>query len=154
MDGSAYIYRGFFANRTLQRSDGFPTGALVVVSRILLRILRQERPRWFCFVKDGRGKNFRHDIYPQYKANREAMPEELSCQLEPIERMVHALGIHYEETEGFEADDGIASLAARFSKASRRHRFRRQGPQAVPWAQRGHVGSRLKEGKADHGRGL
>ena len=116
MDGSAYIYRGFFANRTLQRSDGFPTGALVVVSRILLRILRQERPRWFCFVKDGRGKNFRHDIYPQYKANREAMPEELSCQLEPIERMVHALGIHYEETEGFEADDGIASLAARFSK--------------------------------------
>ena len=75
MDGSAYIYRGFFANRTLQRSDGFPTGALVVVSRILLRILRQERPRWFCFVKDGRGKNFRHDIYPQYKANREAMPE-------------------------------------------------------------------------------
>ena len=44
------------------------------------------------------------------------MPEELSCQLEPIERMVHALGIHYEETEGFEADDGIASLAARFSK--------------------------------------
>ena len=48
MDGSAYIYRGFFANRTLQRSDGFPTGALVVVSRILLRILRQERYAGSC----------------------------------------------------------------------------------------------------------
>lgn len=116
MDGSAYIYRGFYANRTLQRSDGFPTGALVVVSRILLRILRQERPRWFCFVKDGRGKNFRHGIYPQYKANREAMPEELAFQLDPIERMVRALGVAYEETDGFEADDGIASLAARFSQ--------------------------------------
>lgn len=53
MDGSAYIYRGFFANRTLQCSDGFPTGALVVVSRILLRILRQERPP-LVLLREGR----------------------------------------------------------------------------------------------------
>ena len=53
MDGSAFIYRGFFANRNMQRSDGFPTNSLVVVSRVLLRILREERPRYFAFVQDG-----------------------------------------------------------------------------------------------------
>ena len=64
MDGSAFIYRGFFANKNMQRSDGFPTNALVVVTRVLLRILRDERPAHFLFVKDGKGKNFRHDLYP------------------------------------------------------------------------------------------
>lgn len=116
MDGSAYIYRGFFANRSLQRSDGFPTGALVVVTRILLRILRHEHPRWFAFIEDGKGKNFRHSIYSAYKANREAMPEELVCQLEPIQKMVQALGVRLEISHGCEADDCIASLAERFCK--------------------------------------
>ncbi|MDO5483571.1 MAG: DNA polymerase I, partial [Desulfovibrionaceae bacterium] len=77
MDGSAFIYRGFFANKSMQRSDGFPTNALVVVSRVLLRILRDEQPRYFVFVKDGRGTNFRHELFPLYKANREDMPEDL-----------------------------------------------------------------------------
>lgn len=117
MDGTAFIYRGFFANRHMQRSDGFPTNALVVVTRVLLRILREERPKHFLFLKDGRGKNFRHEIYADYKANREAMPEELARQIPPIERMVRALGLPFEESEGCEADDCIASLAARFSPA-------------------------------------
>ena len=115
MDGSAFIYRGFFANKNMQRSDGFPTNALVVVTRVLLRILREERPRHFVFVKDGKGKNFRHDIFPLYTANRDAMPEDLARQIEPILRMVHALGLKLEVSEGCEADDCIASLAARFS---------------------------------------
>ncbi len=116
MDGTAYMYRGFYANSNLQRSDGFPTGALTVVTRILLRILRQERPASFAFVKDGHGKNFRHELYPEYKANRMAMPEALAGQIEPIIRMVGALGLHCEESKGCEADDCIASLAARWSK--------------------------------------
>ncbi|MDO5536895.1 MAG: DNA polymerase [Desulfovibrionaceae bacterium] len=115
MDGTAYLYRGYYANSTLQRSDGFPTGALTVVTRILLRILRQERPSRFVFVKDGHGKNFRHEIYPEYKANRSATPEALVSQMEPVRRMVEALGLHYEESSGCEADDCIASLAARYS---------------------------------------
>lgn len=115
MDGSAFIYRGFFANKNMQRSDGFPTNALVVVTRVLLRILREERPRHFLFVKDGKGKNFRHDIFPLYKANREAMPEDLVRQIDPILRMVRALGLKQEISEGCEADDCIASLAARFA---------------------------------------
>lgn len=114
MDGTAYMYRGFYANSSLQRSDGFPTGALTVVSRILVRILRQEKPAYFAFFKDGHGKNFRHEAYPPYKANRSAMPEALAAQIDPIVRMVKALGLYYEESEGCEADDCIASLAARF----------------------------------------
>ena len=115
MDGSAFIYRGFFANQNMQRSDGFPTNALVVVTRVLLRILRDERPAHFLFVKDGKGKNFRHDLFPLYKANRDATPEDLVRQMEPIVRMVRSLGIPVEISDGCEADDCIASLAARFS---------------------------------------
>ena len=115
MDGSAFIYRGFFANQNLRRSDGFPTGALVLLTRLLLRILCKEKPRHLLFIRDGKGKNFRHEIYPLYKANREAMPEDLVMQLDPIERMVRALGLNLEISQGCEADDCIASLAARFS---------------------------------------
>ena len=115
MDGSAFIYRGFFANRNMQRSDGFPTNSLVVVSRVLLRILREERPRYFAFVQDGKGPNFRHEIFPLYNANRHATPEDLVRQLDPIHRMVRALGLRLEVSQGCEADDCIASLAARFA---------------------------------------
>ncbi|MCR5170288.1 MAG: DNA polymerase I [Desulfovibrio sp.] len=115
MDGSAFIHRGFHVSRNLQRADGFPTGTIFLVSRMLLRILRQEHPRWFAFVKDGKGKNFRHEIYPEYKANRPPMPEELAVQLGPIERMVKALGLPWIVSEGCEADDCIASLAERFA---------------------------------------
>lgn len=115
MDGTAFIYRSFYANRHLRRSDGFPTNALSLVTRVLLKILRQESPHWFLFAMDGKGKNFRNDIYPQYKANREAMPEELAAQIEPVKRMVDALGLKREVARDFEADDCIASLAARFS---------------------------------------
>ena len=115
MDGSAFIYRGFFANRNMQRSDGFPTNSLVVVRRVLLRILREERPRYFAFVQDGTGPNFRHEIFPLYKANRDATPEDLVRQLDPIHRMVRALGLRLEVSQGCEADDCIASLAARFA---------------------------------------
>ena len=116
MDGSAFIYRGFYANRSMQRSDGFPTNALLVVSRMLLRILREEQPRHFAFVLDGRGKNFRHELFPLYKANRDATPEDLVRQIDPIKRLVRTLGLRLEVSEGCEADDCIASLTARFSK--------------------------------------
>lgn len=58
MDGTAFIYRGFFASRHIQRSDGYPTNALVVVTRILLRLLREENPKHFLFAMDGKGKAF------------------------------------------------------------------------------------------------
>ncbi|GFH62676.1 MAG: DNA polymerase I [Candidatus Desulfovibrio kirbyi] len=114
LDGSAFIYRAFFGNKNLRRSDGFPTNALVVVTRLLLRILREEQPRYLLFIQDGKGKNFRHDLYPLYKANREAMPEDLAVQIAPVHSMLRALGIRLEVSRNCEADDCIASLAARF----------------------------------------
>lgn len=116
MDGSAFVYRGFYANASMQRSDGFPTNALFVVTRLLLRLLREEKPQYFLFLLDGKGKHFRHEKFPLYKANRDATPEALVQQLEPIERVVRHLGLNLEVSCECEADDCIASLAARFSK--------------------------------------
>lgn len=114
MDGTAFIYRSFYANRHLRRSDGFPTNALTLVTRVLLRILKNERPEYFLFAMDGHGHNLRKDIYPAYKANREAMPEDLSLQIEPVKKMVRALGLRLEVMSGHEADDCLSSLASRF----------------------------------------
>lgn len=115
MDGSAFVYRGFYANQGLARSDGFPTGALFIVARVLLRILREEDPQRFVFVLDGKGKNFRHSLYADYKAQRKSMPEGLVSQIEPIKAMVKALGVPLLVTDGCEADDAIASLTHRFA---------------------------------------
>ncbi len=115
MDGTAFIYRAFYANREMRRSDGFPTNALYVTARLLLRLLREEAPAHFLMLLDGRGPHFRHEIFPLYKANRDATPEDLTRQFEPIRRFVGALGLPLEISQGCEADDCIASLAARFS---------------------------------------
>lgn len=114
MDGSAFVYRGFYANQSMQRSDGFPTSALFIVARILMKILREEQPGHFAFILDGHGPNFRHELFPLYKAQRNATPEDLIRQMEPIHRLVRALGLHLEISEGCEADDCIASVAKRY----------------------------------------
>jgi len=118
IDGSAFFYRGFYAFRDMSRSDGFPTNALFVVLRLLIKILREERPRHLAFVLDGPGKNFRHDLYVPYKAQRAATPEDLIRQAEPLRRGVELLGIPLIVSQGGEADDCIASLASRL-KAER-----------------------------------
>ncbi len=114
MDGNAFLFRGFFANSSMSRSDGFPTGALHIVGRVLLKLLREERPKHFVFVMDGHGKHFRHEIFPAYKANRPPAPEGLVMQIEPLQNLVRALGMKVLVSDGCEADDCIASLAARY----------------------------------------
>ena len=116
IDGSAFIFRAFYAMQHLKRADGFPTNALFIVSRILMKMLRDESPKYIAFVLDGRGKNFRHELYVEYKANRSATPEPLVLQLEPIQQMVKHLGIPLIVSNGCEADDCIASLASRLKK--------------------------------------
>ena len=113
MDGSAFIFRGFYAFQNMARSDGFPTNVLYIVTRLLLRLLREERPEAMAFIMDGKGPNFRHEMYAPYKAQRSATPEPLIRQLEPLRRAVEALGIPLLVSEGCEADDCIASLTAR-----------------------------------------
>ena len=99
MDGSAFVYRGFYANQSMQRSDGFPTSALFIVARILMRILREEQPKHFAFVLDGHGPNFRHELFPLYKAQRSATPEDLIKQIDPIHRLIKAIGLNLEVSD-------------------------------------------------------
>jgi DNA polymerase-1 len=116
VDGSAYVYRAFYAYPDLKRGDGFPTNALFIVFRLLLRILREENPAYLGFYLDGKGPTFRHELYEPYKAQRSATPEALLQQLDPIKEAVRLLGFAVEVSRGCEADDLIASAAAKFKK--------------------------------------
>ncbi|SMF04960.1 DNA polymerase I [Desulfovibrio gilichinskyi] len=114
IDGSAFFYRGFHAYPDLKRSDGFPTNALYIVLRVLLKVLKEEKPEYLVFMLDGKGKNFRHELFGDYKAQRPPMPDDLRVQVEPLKEAVRALGVPLIVSEGEEADDCIASLTARF----------------------------------------
>ena len=114
VDGHSLIYRAFYAFPDLSRSDGFPTNAIFIVTRMLLRLLREERPSYLAFFLDGKGPTFRKEIYEPYKAQRPTMPEPLSLQIEPIKEVTRLLGFTPIVAEGGEADDCIASMAARF----------------------------------------
>lgn len=118
IDGTALLYRAFYARADLSRSDGFPTNAINTVLRVLLNLLRDEKPTHVAFLMDGKGPTFRNDIYELYKANRPAMPEPLAEQIEPVRRGVELLGIKLLVSKGVEADDCICALANRY-KADR-----------------------------------
>ena len=94
MDGSAFVFRSFYAFRDMTRSDGFPTNALYITTRLLLKLVREERPAHFAFVLDGKGPNFRHRLFPAYKANREAAPEALKRQFRHCKALCAALGLN------------------------------------------------------------
>ncbi len=111
VDGSSYLYRAFHALPDLRTVEGEPTGALRGFIG-MLRTLRAQVPHDYCAcVFDAKGKTFRDDIYPQYKANRPPMPEDLAAQIAPIHEAVAALGWPILEIEGIEADDVIGTLA-------------------------------------------
>jgi len=114
VDGSSFLYRAFYAYPDLKRSDGFPTNALFILIRMLLKIIREESPKYMAFFLDGKGPTFRHELMEQYKANRPATPEDLVRQIEPVKRAVGLLGVSLDVSEGAEADDYICSLADRF----------------------------------------
>ncbi|NLY41607.1 MAG: DNA polymerase I [Desulfovibrionales bacterium] len=114
LDGHAFIYRGFYAYPDFKRADGFPTSAMFLIFKLLLKLLREEQPTHLVFITDGRGPTFRHDLYPDYKAQRPAMPEALGQQLEPLRAGLGLLGIPVLVADGAEADDYIASLTHRF----------------------------------------
>jgi len=111
LDGSSYLYRAYHALPDLRTAAGEPTGALRGFIS-MLRTLRQQVPAdYLACVFDAKGKTFRDDLYPEYKANRAAMPEDLVRQIEPIHAATRALGWPVIEIEGIEADDVIGTLA-------------------------------------------
>lgn len=114
LDGSGYIYRAYHGIRDLSTSGGFRTNAVYGFTTLLLRLLREERPERLAVVFDPpRGETFRSRLYPGYKANRGAMPDDLAAQIPYIKQMVQALNIRSLEIPGFEADDVIATVARR-----------------------------------------
>ena len=112
IDGSSYIFRAFFGVRQqLSTSKGFPTNALYGFINMLQKVIREEKPDYLVVAFDSPDKTFRHKIYPNYKANRDAPPEELSRQFPYFEPLVKAYGLSSIRRPGFEADDIIGTLA-------------------------------------------
>ena len=110
VDASTFIHRGYHAIRGLSTREGRPTNAVYGFLATLNKVLREKSPEYLAVAYDAKGKSHRHDLYPEYKANRPPMPEDLIAQQEPIRKIVKALGLAGIEIEGLEADDIIATL--------------------------------------------
>jgi len=111
VDGSSYLYRAFHALPDLRTRTGEPTGALRGVVSMLRRMVEDGKPDRFAVVFDAPGKTFRDDWYPQYKANRAAMPDDLARQIEPLHALIAAHGWPLLMVDGVEADDVIGTLS-------------------------------------------
>ena len=113
IDGHNVLYRTFFGVPRLTAPDGTPTNVVLGVARILLKILREESPDAVVAVFDSREPTPRHEIYPEYKANRLKTPEDLSAQIPVVDEMIDALGVRRLSVAGAEADDIIGTLSRR-----------------------------------------
>ena len=111
VDGSSYLYRAFHAMPDLRNSSNEPTGAIQGVLNMLRRLHKDYPADYSACVFDAKGKTFRDDIYPEYKANRASMPDDLRAQIEPLFETIRAMGWPLIIEEGVEADDVIGALA-------------------------------------------
>ena len=117
VDGSSYLYRAFHALPALTNSADQPTGAMHGVLAMLRRLRQTYDPDYFAVVFDPRGPTLRDEWYPEYKANRPPMPEELAAQIEPLHDIIRAQGIPLVQVAGIEADDVIGTLATAAAEA-------------------------------------
>lgn len=116
IDGSSIFYRAFYAMPPLTAPSGEPTGALVGFANIILKIIREQSPELVAVAFDASKKTFRNEIFSDYKANRQAMPDELVAQLPLIKEFVEVFGLKSYAAEGYEADDIIGTLATQACK--------------------------------------
>ncbi|MRX09766.1 DNA polymerase I [Pseudoduganella sp. FT25W] len=117
VDGSSYLYRAFHALPDLRSADGHPTGAMHGMVNMLRRLRADYPAAYIACVFDAKGKTFRDDMYPEYKATRASMPDDLRLQIEPIHEAVKAMGWPILMVEGVEADDVIGTLSVEAYKA-------------------------------------
>lgn len=115
VDGSSYLFRAFHALPPLTNSHGEPTGAMHGVLNMLDKLRKDYDPEHMAVVFDAPGKTFRDDLYPEYKANRPPMPEELRCQIEPLLAIIRAQGYPLLIIPDVEADDVIGTLAKEYA---------------------------------------
>ena len=111
IDGSSFLYRAFHGLPPLSNSKGEPTGAIYGVANMLRKLLADYPGSHVGLVFDAPGRNFRDDLYPQYKATRTAMPDDLRAQIEALDELVNAMGFPVLRVPGVEADDVIGTLA-------------------------------------------
>ncbi|MFP6597282.1 MAG: DNA polymerase I, partial [Candidatus Hydrogenedentota bacterium] len=111
IDGMAYAFRSYYAIRNLRDSTGRPVNAVFGFARLLLKILREHEPTHIVMVFDAPGPTFRDELYPEYKANRDATPEDLILQFPLIDQLVEAFDIPILRVPGVEADDVMGTLA-------------------------------------------
>ncbi|HET7834149.1 MAG TPA: DNA polymerase I [Gallionella sp.] len=111
VDGSSFLYRAFHAMPDLRNRFGEPTGAIYGMLNMLRRLRHDYPADYSLCVFDAKGKTFREELYPQYKAHRPSMPDDLVQQIEPLHRLITAAGWHIRAEEGVEADDVIGTLA-------------------------------------------
>ncbi len=117
VDGSSYLYRAFHAMPDLRNGAGEPTGAIYGMVNMMRRARSELNTDHIACVFDAKGKTFRDEMYPEYKAHRSPMPEDLVKQIEPIHAMVKALGWPVLMVSGVEADDVIGTLACQATQA-------------------------------------
>jgi DNA polymerase-1 len=116
VDGSSYLYRAFHALPDLRNKAGFPTSAIYGVINMLRKLEKDVPADYIACVFDPKGKTFRDDWYPEYKAHRPPMPEDLSMQIEPLFEAIRATGWPLVVVDGVEADDVIGTLVVEAAK--------------------------------------
>ncbi|MDC0910384.1 DNA polymerase I [Candidatus Pseudothioglobus singularis] len=119
VDGSAFLFRSYFStiSQNLTNDSGFPTGAMFGVVNAIKHLQRKYQGAKIIMVFDAKGSNFRHQMFPDYKANRSPAHDDLIIQIEPLYKIIRAMGFHFLCVEGVEADDVIATLS-RFAAQS------------------------------------
>ena len=120
VDGSSYLYRAYHALPDLRNARGEPTGAIYGVLNMLRRLASDYKPDYLACVFDAKGRTFRDEWYAEYKAHRPPMPDDLTCQIEPLHEAVAALGWPLLMIDGVEADDVIGTLAQQAAAAGMR----------------------------------
>src|SRR3954470_4981869 len=120
VDGSSYLYRAFHALPDLRNTKGEPTGAIYGVINMLRKLHKDTAADYSAVVLDAKGKTFRDDIYPEYKANRDAMPDDLSFQVQKLNETIVAMGWPLIVIDGVEADDVIGTLTKQAEAAGMR----------------------------------
>ncbi len=119
VDGSSYLYRAYYAAPPLTNSAGEATGAVLLVTNMIRKLAKDYAEATLAVVFDAPGKTFRDELYSEYKANRESMPDDLRQQIEPIHEIIRAMGLPLLMVSGVEADDVIGTLASQATEQKR-----------------------------------